>query len=523
MTKDDVLKRVLGSPSLPTLPTVACKLISISSNEEIGMREIADLISKDASLSAKVLKVANSVFYNFPCKISTVHQAVSRMGTNAIRNLVLSFSFLSVKTKSEKDVFNYEKFWKQSLSNAVASKLIMTEIAKSDWEEIFIAGLLQNIGELIIALSLPQQYEQVLLEVPQGEKDIIELEQQIIGADHTFIGYEIAKNWGFPPVLLTPVQYHHCPKDYKGNDKRLKLAVDVVYLSGIITNILYSNNPPKYHQKFLEESRTMLGLKDKIIDKILGLVTSEITETASLFGFHIENQKSIEEILQEANATLSTINMTYDKMNRELITAKVQLQKLTKELEEKNKRLEKLVHFDSLTEVYNHGYFQSFLEKEISLAARKNSALSLILADVDYFKSFNDKCGHQTGDFILKELCKLMRKSLRDYDIIARYGGEEFAIILVETTGKEAQGVAEKLRESIAMHIFIYNNKKYTVTASFGVAEMQPGIDAFTKNDLISFADKALFESKKNGRNKVTLYVRRKKWLGRNYSVIFQE
>lgn len=491
MTKDEVLKAVLESPSLPTLPTVAYKLISISSNEEIGMKDIADLISKDASLSAKVLKIANSALYNLPCKISTIHQAASRLGMNAIRNLTLSFSFLSVKAKSKKDVFNYEKYWERSLSNAVAAKLIMAEIVKSDWEEIFIAGLLQDIGELIIALSLPQQYEQVLLEASHSGKDIVEIEQQIIGADHACIGYEIAKNWGFPTQLLTPIQYHHCPEGYKGSDKNLRLTVGVVYLSGIITNILYSNNPQKYHEKFLSESMSMLNFDDEIIDKILKLVVSETTQTASLFGFHMENSKSIEEILQEANVALSAINIAYDQKNREL--------------EEKSKHLEKLANLDSLTEVYNHGYFQSFLEKEINLAIRKNATLSLIMADVDNFKNFNDKYGHQTGDFILKELCKFMRKTLRDYDMIARYGGEEFAIVLVETSGQEALIVAEKLRESIAMHMFIDKNKRYKLTVSFGVAEMKPAVDTFTKDDLIGFADKALFESKEKGGNKVTM------------------
>jgi len=507
MTKDEVLKAVLESPSLPTLPTVAYKLISISSNEEIGMKDIADLISKDASLSAKVLKIANSALYNLPCKISTIHQAASRLGMNAIRNLTLSFSFLSVKAKGKKDVFNYEKFWEQSLSNAVAAKLIMAEIAKSDWEEVFIAGLLQDIGELIIALSLPQHYEQVLLGVSHSEKDIVEIERQIIGADHAFIGYEVAKNWGFPAQLLTPIQYHHCPEGYKGSDKNLRLTVGVVYLSGIITNILYSNNPRKYHDKFLSESETLLNFDDEIIDKILKLVVSETTQTASLFGFHMENSRSIEEILQEANVALSAINIAYDQKNRELVTNKVQMQKLTKELEEKSKHLEELVHLDSLTELYNHGYFQSFLEKEINLAIRKNATLSLIMADVDCFKYFNDKYGHQAGDFILKELSKLMRKALRDYDMIARYGGEEFAIVLVGTTGQEALIVAEKLRESIALHSFIDKNKKYTITVSFGVAEMKPAVDTFTKNELIGFADKALFQSKEKGGNRVTFYA----------------
>src|SRR4030067_293006 len=291
MTKNEVLKAVLESPSLPTLPTVAYKLISISSNEEIGMKDIADLISKDASLSAKVLKIANSALYNLPCKVSTVHQAASRLGMNAIRNLTLSFSFLSVKAKGKKGVFNYDKFWEQSLSNAVAAKLIMAEIAKSDWEEVFIVGLLQDIGELIIALSLPQQYEQVLLEASHSGKDIVEIEQQIIGADHAFIVCEVTKSWVFPAQLLTPIQYHHCPESYKGRDKNLRLTVGVSYLSGIITSILFSNTPQQYHQKFFSESETLLNLDDEIIDKILTQIVSETTQTASLFGFHMENSK----------------------------------------------------------------------------------------------------------------------------------------------------------------------------------------------------------------------------------------
>ncbi|TVM02652.1 MAG: GGDEF domain-containing protein [Candidatus Brocadia sp. WS118] len=507
MTKDDILKTVLKSSSLPTLPTVACKLISVSSQEEIGMNEIANLVSKDASLSAKVLKMANSAFYSFPCKISTVHQAALRIGINVLRSLVLSISFFSIKAKNKKDVFDYNRFWEQSLANAVASKLIMSEIGKSDLEEIFISGLLQNIGELILALCFPQQYEQVLLEASKSEKDIIELEEQIIGADHTFIGYEVAKNWGFPTILLTPIQYHHCPEGYTGNHKKLKLAVNVVYLSGMITNIIYSNKPLKHHQIFLNESKALLGFDDKIIDRILALVAAEIAQTASLFGFDIKNPRSIEDILQEANAALGNIVLTYNQMSRELMVDKAQLQEHTKKIEEEKKDIEKLIHVDGLTKAYNYSYLHSFLDREITLAARKNLSLSLILVDADHFKSINDNYGHLAGDFVLKELCQVMRNPLRDYDIIARYGGEEFAIVLVETTGQDALIVAEKLRETIAAHNFIYHDIQCNVTASFGLAEIKPAVDAFTKNDLINFADKALYESKKGGRNRVTLYT----------------
>lgn len=513
MKKEEVIKIVLKSESLPTLPAVACKLISISSQEEIGMKEIANLVSKDASLSAKVLKIANSALYNFPVKISNIHQAASRIGLNAIRSLVLSFSFLSIKAKNRKDIFDYEKFWEKSLSNAVAAKLIMAEVGKSDGEEVFIAGLLQDIGELIMANCFSQKYAQLLTETSSGEKDTIEIEEQLIGADHTGIGHEVAKMWGFPPELHIPILYHHSPQDYKDDNHKLRLTVNVVYLSGIFTNILYSSRPQKYHQKFLDVSKTIFGFDEKIVGRILDDVVTEINKTAGLFGLHVKNHKSIEEILQEANASLSSINLTYDQTNRELIDAKAQLQMLTKELEEKNRHLEKLAQLDSLTEVYNHGYFQKILGNQISLAIRKISPLSLIMIDVDYFKNFNDNFGHQAGDAILKELCTLMRKSLRDYDMIFRYGGEEFAIILVETAEHEALIVAERLRESVAKHTFIIHNNKHNVTASLGVADIIPAVDGFTKKDLIAFADAALFESKKGGRNRVTAYDQKKNLL----------
>lgn len=512
MTKDDVIKNVLNSSSLPTLPAVASKIISLSTKEDTSIREIAELISKDVSLSAKVLKIANSAFYSFPFKISTINQAVSRIGTNAIRSLILSFSFLSVKGDNNTKYFNYEKFLEKSLSAAVAAKLIMEEIDKNEPEEIFIAALLKEIGELIIARTFPQLYDQIFSQGVTDTEGLLALEEKIIGADHVCIGYEVVKSWGFPSVLLIPIQYHHSPEKYKSNDKKLKLNTNVVYLSGLIVNILYSNKPKEFHSKFIEESRMILGFNDKIIADILMNVDGEIMQVAEYFGYNIEKLKSIEDILMEANAALSVINLTYDQMNKELVTTKIQLQKLAKELETKNKRLENLANIDGLTGVYNHRFLQTFLEKEINRSKRKKTSLCLVLTDVDNFKNFNDSYGHRTGDFILKELCKLLATCLREYDILARYGGEEFAVVLTDTNVDAATIVAERMREKVAKHVFVENNKKYCVTASFGIAEIAPSVDKIKRSELIDNADRALLESKKNGKNMVTVYSQKKKW-----------
>ena len=103
---------------------------------------------------------------------------------------------------------------------------------------------------------------------------------------------------------------------------------------------------------------------------------------------------------------------------------------------------------------------------------------------------------------------------MREYDLLARYGGEEFAIVLPETDVTGGEVVAEKLRKMVERETFTVGHEKCKVTVSLGIAEMSPAVDTFTQNDLIGFADQALFESKKGGRNKVTVYTEKKKKFG---------
>lgn len=512
MRPEDVLKSVLTSDALPTLPTVASRLVSMTSQEETTISDIAKVISQDVSLAAKLLKVANSSFYSFPTKIGSINQAVSVMGTNAVRSLVLSFSFLNIQRRNQEDCFDYDKFWEKSLAAAVAAKLITADFKHIEAEEIFIAGLLQNIGEMVIARSFPREYEQILKQTEQGEMSVPAAEQAVLGADHTFIGYAVTKMWKFPDFLIDPIRYHHRPEVYPGEDQKIKLALDAIHLSDLIANILYSRHPEAFHEQFKAKGRTMMGLEDRQIDCVLETVHTAIGQIAHDFGLQIENPKPIQEILQEANIALSLMNLNYEQMNKALVAAKLELQNLTRELAEKNQRLEKLAHVDGLTEVYNHRYFQNFLGKEISRADRNEHKISLIMIDVDHFKLFNDEYGHLAGDYILKELCRLIQEHLREYDLLARYGGEEFTVVLPETGQAEAEIVAEKLRAVIAGHLFSDGEHGYQITVSMGVATLQPAQDPFKRNDLIDFADKALYESKRRGRNRVTVYESRKKW-----------
>ncbi len=158
---------------------------------------------------------------------------------------------------------------------------------------------------------------------------------------------------------------------------------------------------------------------------------------------------------------------------------------------------------DGLTGLHNQKYFRLSLTQEIERTKRYKCPFSLFLLDIDHFKSFNDTYGHQTGDTVLRELAKLLKSSVRASDLCARYGGEEFAIILLETDPADTFWIGERLRKKIENSSF--TEKNLSLTVSGGVASYS-GEQKINKEELIRRADSALYTSKNNGRNCVTIY-----------------
>jgi diguanylate cyclase (GGDEF)-like protein len=514
---DKTLNAILNSADLPTLPVMASKILELTAREDASLNDIVSLVTQDVALSAKILKIANSAFYNFPQQIASISQAVSLLGINAVRSLVLSFTFLTMGNKAECGLFDLAQFWDRSLVGAAAARLIAEQTGQADPEELFTVGLLQNIGHLVFALTLPARYDQLLRQQTASgpETGEVAFEEEFLGIPHTLSGFEVARFWGLPAPILTAILHHHAPHGYCGEDQQQLLTNRIVYLSNLAAKIFFSAQPELYRRRFEEEARQLLGLDHLEITTILRFINREIEKTAQFFGVAIAPIPPVAEIIQEANIRLSLLHLSYEEMHRELTAAKSALEELRRQLTERNRLLEKLAHLDGLTEINNHRFFQNFLHAEINRASQNNAPLSLLIADIDYFKKFNDTHGHQTGDFILRELCRAAQTVIREYDLMARYGGEEFAFVLPETNAEGAMTVAYKLCRAIAEHDFFDGAKHYQVTVSIGAATALPAAVGFNKNSLIDMADEALYEAKKRGRNQVAAYNPRKisRWL----------
>lgn len=210
-----------------------------------------------------------------------------------------------------------------------------------------------------------------------------------------------------------------------------------------------------------------------------------------------------------AHSKTYQLQLQRDEAYREMKKLQEQLTESHKKLEESNATLLRLSTMDGLTGIANRRHFDETLLLEWKAGLRKNTILSVIILDIDFFKKYNDGYGHQGGDDCLKEVAKTLKDSLhRPGDFIARYGGEEFVAILPDTDAKGAAMIAEQMRTNIAAKNIphAYSDVAGHVSISLGVAAMQPDQSA-SPAEIIAKADGALYKAKEQGRNRYVVAV----------------
>ena len=203
---------------------------------------------------------------------------------------------------------------------------------------------------------------------------------------------------------------------------------------------------------------------------------------------------------ERTKVTDETIIQEISKLNNQMANITRELNKKNMALEKANAKINELLKTDSLTGIANRHYFIDYYQKMTSYTSRHGLPLSLILADLDYFKQINDRHGHQAGDEVLIEFARLMRDSCRKEDLPARYGGEEFIILMINTNKEQALTQAERIRRELEN--LTITDLNLNITASFGVATRKSNENL---EELIGRADRALYDAKREGRNRVHL------------------
>jgi len=213
MSAPDPQKIIAKIEDLPTLPRTVLKITEMVNDPKSSAKDLSRLITDDQVLTVRLLKLVNSSFYGFPQRISTVTGAIVLLGFDAIRNLLLTTSVFDLfGTKNGNGRHKHEKFWDHSIGCAVGAKVIGHHLRHDKVEELFVAGLLHDIGKIVEMMFLPRQFSEINAIVRSKNTLMVSAENEILGYTHADVGKLLAERWNLPPKLVNVIANHHQPE-----------------------------------------------------------------------------------------------------------------------------------------------------------------------------------------------------------------------------------------------------------------------------------------------------------------------
>lgn len=485
-----LLDRVLACPSLPTLPGVAMKVLELTRDPQVSIVKIAQTVQNDPALSTKVLKTVNSSYYGLTTPCPSISRAMSLLGLNTVKSIVLGFSVVDC-TKSIGGAFDITQYWRRAVFSAAGARAIAQHARAFDPEEAFLGALLQDIGVLASWVALKEQYLTILNAVGEDHDESLIPEQEMLGFDHTQAGAKLASKWRLPPQLVECISQHHTPERcHPQFDNLLKC----VHLGGLAAAALTHQDPKKKLGAFIIRAREWFQIDGNASRELLPLISKGAAEVSKLLEIRTGESPDVSQILSEAHEML--------------IATQEEMREQAAELQRKNDELARQTVTDGLTGAHNRKYFDRELPGAFECGSLESSPLSLLFIDGDKFKSVNDTHGHKAGDAVLIELAKRMRDTVGERGHVCRYGGEEFAIILPRADVDHGMQIAEEVRACVeASPVDIAHTgakvDSLRVTVSVGVASCIPGRDRESAETLVQHADHAVYHAKKTGRNRV--------------------
>jgi diguanylate cyclase (GGDEF)-like protein len=402
-------------------------------------------------------------------------------------------------------------YWRRSITAATACKVIGEHLGIESHEDLFLAGLLQDIGMLVLDKVLPNLYQDLGADQASHQR-VREVERQSLGDDHAAVGAWLLHSWHLPQRTICATAGSHDSRRAKCDPKYQSL-VRCVALAGALADIWCGDDYKRATQEASQLADALFDMDKETFASLLAPVATEAMETAALFDTKLDDEAFSEYMLEQAKETLMLRGLQNAQRTAKLQQTAMSLEVRARKLEEETRR-------DGLTGLYNRAHLDRLLGEEFASAKRHGWPLAVAFIDLDYFKRINDSYGHHAGDQILKVAGSLLQAMMRTTDIVARYGGEEFVALLPGTGAEGAKVAGERLVKAFAdTHHPLGDYSKVVVTTSVGVATQGEGADFEHPEDLLRAADRALYVAKLEGRNRCVVHTSRDEPEGTSSSI----
>jgi len=266
--RNDLKNHIMDTKTLPTLPNVIQKLNTLSDNDKSSVQEMAKIVSSDQALSARILRLANSPSYGF-YRVSTISNAMILLGVNVVKSLALSSSIFAIMEKERIGL------WEHSLGVGVAANLIARKLNLPECEEIATAGLLHDIGKIIIGLKCREAERDILELVRERNIYAMDAELEILNTDHAEIGAWLSRSWFLPDKLSEPIAFHHDV----AKSKHHRIKTSVVHIADVLIKASgFGNSGDSFVPQIQEVAWDTLKLNEQLVTELVDEVEDKLVE-----------------------------------------------------------------------------------------------------------------------------------------------------------------------------------------------------------------------------------------------------
>ena len=264
-----------ATPALSSLPMVYARLTQALAKPRVSTAQIAEIIASDSALTARLLRLVNSAFYAFPLRIETVHQAVFLVGTQQIHDLALATSVLRVFPRIPPELVDMESFWRHSIATGVTARTLATYRNERSTERFFVAGVLHDLGRLLLIASRPDVARAALLRSRTRGEPLMIAERALIGYDHSEAGGALLEAWNLPEELQDMVRWHHAPDEAPQHQREAA----IVHVADIITTAMeFGNSGDPVVPGLAPGAWEQLGLSSTVLGAVAEQVERQVNE-----------------------------------------------------------------------------------------------------------------------------------------------------------------------------------------------------------------------------------------------------
>ncbi len=495
------LEDIIACPSLPTLPAIAVELLERTRDPDVDIAEIASLVESDPGLASRILRIVNSSLYGLRSPCTSIHRALTFLGLNAVKSLVLGFSLAEMTRDNEEadSAFDFREFWKNSIFSAVAARQLASHIKVCDPDDAFTGGMFQNMGMFAAYSALGDPYVELVRESQGQHAQLIASEREAMGFTNYHAAAALSKKWNFPDTLVGCIR--NIPDPDQADDS-CRAMTRTVALGRMLVELMENDDP---QDQLTRLQSLMHHWFDQECDDLSGVLHS-ISETAI----------SLAKVLEKDIGTAPDLEVIRGCAELQNVEFQLAIQREVEELRQSQIELTSAALTDGLTGVWNRKKFNDDVMKAFEESATLGQPVSVMFIDADKFKLLNDCHGHQIGDAVLIEIAHRLHTSVGTSGSVYRYGGEEFIILIQGWDQERAVRFAEVVRNAIATPQFDVtetdpNVGRLAVTVSIGVSSWNPNqadspAQSFDPARTVREADEALYQAKHDGRNCVRAF-----------------